>query len=395
MPGMRILADLACAKCGREYYGDLRAGHALFSPTLLCRQTGKTYEQPGANFMGAWLRNSYAHRVDASRSCRIEVFKPLDRVIVLNCLDRLYGHCLLKLLNAQYYLDHCRDLALVVIVPKFLRWMVPAGVAAVWSVDLPLKHGAEWNDGFAIAFAEWSQSWSDAWLSVAYSHPSAEHFSIDRFTDVKPFVHSASSFGDAPLTVTYVWREDRLWLSSDQRTRVGRRLRSLLDDTLFRRRALTRQMGRVSAFFRELGKLAPGANMAIAGIGGAFPPVAPGVIDGRRAVVTPDIEREWCRRYAVSNVVVGVHGSNMLLPSAHAGATVDLMPNDRWGNAIQDLIVREPDSRVALHRFRLLPLSADPAMVADVVAAISQLDEHIFMHVRSEAVDHAALVSIL
>ena len=35
IPGMRNLADLKCPLCGREYYGDLQAGQALYTPLLL------------------------------------------------------------------------------------------------------------------------------------------------------------------------------------------------------------------------------------------------------------------------------------------------------------------------------------------------------------------------
>lgn len=45
---------------------------------------------------------------------------------------------------------------------------------------------------------------------------------------------------------------------------------------------------------------------------------------------------------------MGVHGSNMLLPSAHARATLVLMPRKRWGNFIQDILFQEPNPRLAL-----------------------------------------------
>ena len=67
----------------------------------------------------------------------------------LNCLDTLYGHGLLKLLNAQHYLEQCPEMELVVLVPHYLRWMVPEGVAEVWTLDLPVRRGVEWNDWVA------------------------------------------------------------------------------------------------------------------------------------------------------------------------------------------------------------------------------------------------------
>jgi len=39
--------------------------------------------------------------------------------------------------------------AIVVIVPKFLRWMVPEGVAEVWTVPISLKNGQDYYPNFA------------------------------------------------------------------------------------------------------------------------------------------------------------------------------------------------------------------------------------------------------
>jgi hypothetical protein len=66
----------------------------------------------------------------------------------------------------------------------------------------------------------------------------------------------------------------------------------------------------------------------------------------------------------------------MLLPSAHAGATVELVPPDRWGNVLQDLVVPadDADARAALFRRRLLPLSSSPEEVAHIVACLMRLD---------------------
>src|SRR5450759_2091288 len=143
IPGMRNLADLRCPECGREFYGDLLAGHGLNYPMLLDKQTGKVHDPYKVEWFADWLRNSYANRSKEPLGFVEEDFRPVRSPLLLNCLDTLYGHCLLKLLNAQHYLEHRPDLDLVVLVPKMMRWMVPDGVAAIWTVDLPLGRGTE------------------------------------------------------------------------------------------------------------------------------------------------------------------------------------------------------------------------------------------------------------
>ena len=94
------------------------------------------------------------------------------------------------------------------------------------------------------------------------------------------------------------------------------------------------------------------------------------ISDLRTEQISEVMERKWCERYASSHVVIGVHGSNMLLPSAHTGAVVELMPAARWGNMLQDFLFNRGDTRETLFRCRVLPLSTSPADLADSVSSL-------------------------
>src|SRR5690606_28596791 len=67
--------------------------------------------------------------------------------------------------------------------------------------------------------------------------------------------------------------------------------------------------------------------------------------DKRTTKMNAEIERDWCRLYAQSHVVIGVHGSNMLLPTAHAAGCVEVLMEERDRNVVQDLSVRYNDRR--------------------------------------------------
>jgi hypothetical protein len=126
----------------------------------------------------------------------------------------------------------------------------------------------------------------------------------------------------------------------------------------------------VSALAEALRRDWPTLDFAVAGLSGdggdgAFPAW---VRDLRRPSVDEDAERRWCARYAESHVVVGVHGSNMLLPSAHAGAVVELIGPERWGNFTQDILFRDSgDCRELLFRYRFLPDSTPPPALAPLL----------------------------
>ena len=99
IPGMRNLADLMCPQCGREFYGDLSAGHGLYYPMLLERSSAVVHDKHGVNWFANWLRDSYVNRNALPVGFTVEELRPLRQALLLNCLDTLYGHCLLKLLS--------------------------------------------------------------------------------------------------------------------------------------------------------------------------------------------------------------------------------------------------------------------------------------------------------
>jgi hypothetical protein len=360
MPGMRNLADLRCPRCARAFYGDLPSGQALYTPLLLDKETGAVHDAFGVEWFAGWLRDSYARRTDAPLAFDVSERLPIERdVVLLNCLDTLYGHSLLKLLNAQHYLEHRPDLDLVVIVPPFLEWMIPEGVAQVWVVGLPLGRGTEWNDWLARELHRRVEAFpANVYLSLAFSHPHPHDFRIERFTRVRPFpLAEWEGRLDRP-TVTFVWRKDRLWSAGHEPGPAGK---SRL--IKWSKSPVEKQRRKVLTMADSLRREWPALDFAVAGID--EPGDLPGwMSDLRRTTPDARVEREWCERYASSHVVVGVHGSNMLLPSAHAGASVELLGPERWGNFLQDILFRPSDSRELLFRYRFVPHETTPEELA-------------------------------
>ncbi|MBS1914148.1 MAG: hypothetical protein JST22_19325 [Bacteroidetes bacterium] len=384
MPGMRMLARSHCSGCGAEYYGDLAAGHGLYYPMLLDAATGEVFDRCNVPWFAAWLRESYAARTATEHAFHVEQFRDVERPLLLNCLDRLYGHALLKLLNAEYYLREHAALDVIVLVPSYLRWMVPDGVAAVWSVDLPLRDGAEWNDWIAREIGRRLEGFDAALLSIALSHPHPDDYSIESFTGVAPFSEELWHTG-AAHTVTYIWRDDRLW---EDRSFAPLLERGALE--ISRRAGLSRvprQRDKVVVLADALRREFADLHFAVAGLG--TPGDLPDWIeDARASTVNAAQERAWCELYARSGAVIGVHGSNMLLPSAHAGSTFELVWPTRWGNIVQDLLVRSGDAREALLAYRNLPISVKPAELAAIVAAYLRDREGTMLNLSGAATRH-------
>jgi hypothetical protein len=385
IPGMRNLADLKCPRCGIEYYGDLLAGHGLYYPMILEKNTGHVYDRYGVEWFANWLKDSYANRINSKINFTIEEFRPLTNVVLLNCLDALYGHSLLKLLNAQYYLDKRKDLDLVVIVPKFLRWMVPDNVAAIWTVDLPLRRGTEWNDWLAGEIKSKIEKLGPCWLSVGFSHPDPAHYNIERFTRVHPFQAQDWEKCDQPV-ITFIWRDDRCWVN-DSTSRATTKIKNVLRQRFKINIDSNKQRKRVIRLSDELRRVFPNLDFAVAGLGQSGN--LPGWIKDMRTLNVDDAqEKKWCERYARSHIVVGVHGSNMLLPSAHSGAVVELMPLDRWGNMLQDLLLADKPCRENLFSNRLVPISVSPGEIAAVIISLLNNYQIMMLRMSPEYSDH-------
>ncbi len=387
MPGMRILADLRCDDCDQEYYGDLPSGHGLCFPMLLNKTTGEVWDQYQASWFASWLHVGYRDRQKTPVPFTSEEFRPIRQPIVLNCLDAMYGHGLLKLVHAQHYLDYYQEYDLIVIVPRWLRWLVPQDVAAIWTIDLPLRQGHEWNDWIAQEIQQRLAQFDHGWLASAYAHSFSE-LHVERFTQIQPFPIEEWDDQLNQLTVTFIWREDRLWVDShiqqwrDRRFpgRLGRMWKKLAAQWF---PALQEQTQQVIQLAEQLRQCYPQIRFVIAGLGkaGGLPDW---ITDLRTQTITEDVERSWCELYAQSQVIVGIHGSNMLLPSAHAATVIELMPNDRLGNVMQDLLlIPEAESRFAVFRYRFVPLESSPQVIAATIKSMIQTLPFAMIYLKS------------
>jgi len=290
----------------------------------------------------------------------VEKFRTFSKVVILNCIDSLYGHSLLKLLNAERHLQPETDIGLVVIVQSFLRWMVPKGVAEIWTVELPLNRARNYYPDLNESINKECGRFDEIYVSRAHAHP--KKYDVSKFTGV-----DRHDFNDRDFRITFVWREDRLWCEYRFFGMLPMKSKWLKGISLFSQNRNVRRL------FLALRRAFPQAVFSVAGLGRGTR--FPSWIDDRRVDrFSEDGERQTCKIYSESRLVIGVHGSNMLLPTAHGGMAIDLMPLDRWGNFAQDILYPMEDLRLSAYRFRCLPSSIDVKLLAHI--AEQQLRYH-------------------
>ncbi|MCB0758437.1 MAG: hypothetical protein KDC01_08265 [Flavobacteriales bacterium] len=361
--GKQTAAEYECLACGLIFVRDLPAGFTIDVPFAFRSQDKHPYHPPNGPAEDWPAYPAYQVPLSDRYNVQRKVFKECKRIIILNTIDHLYGHVLLKLLNAQHYLDNHPDIGLVVIVPRMFEWLVPEGVAESWVFDIKLKQAWGWNAGIDAFVQEQWDRYEEIYLAPGYSHPDFTRIDIERFTRIEPF--RLEDYLKVPPLITFVTRHDRLWYASPLTKFMHRALRKI---GVFPNIAVWMQDRMVAGTIRKVRKRLPGAKFAVVGLG--HPNGMPeGVEDLRTMRMDLDTELDWCRVYAKSQVVVGVHGSNMILPTAHAAGCVEILPYDRYGNMVQDLSVRYKD-RMQLFMYRFTDEFASPRYVARHVVSM-------------------------
>ena len=350
--GIHICAVSRCSGCQAGITEDLKVGHSRYTPYQADGAAGQLF---GSDSSRAWygmplLRSLESPTYDYALELNVEKFRDAREVIILDCIDSLYGHCLLKLLSADAHLRNDPELGLVVMVQEFLRWMVPEGVAEVWTVNIPLALASNYYPELDRRIKQECDRFDTIYLSPALSHP--RDFDITCFTGVAKHDFNAKDF-----RITFIWREDRPWWRPPMGYTIPLRLLGRLG---IMGPVLQWQNWKIRSLFARMRCDFPDALYTVAGLGERIR--FPAWIDDQRVErYTRQAERRACQVYADSRLVVGVHGSNMLLPSAHAGMTLDLMPDGRWGNFAQDVLYQQGerfghDERITSWRYRYVPM---------------------------------------
>lgn len=362
--GIHTCAVCKCSFCQTPFIEDFRVSHAMTAPFKINLANGRLFQLDGDEGYKSWFGIPFQmsiFRPQYDQNLVFQVVKRLEskKVIIINCLHFLYGDALLKLLSIEYYLKEKSEWNIIVLIPNILQWMVPDGVSEIWTINIPLVKMLNFYPQLDQFIHNECQRFDTIYLSRAHYQPHCPD--IAKYTGVKKY-----NYGKQDFRITFIWRDDRVWCSANPY------LHHKLDPEI-RRNGLQQQNSNICIFFEQLKMRFPNVIFTVAGLGvsTAFPEW----IDDRRVEkYTSDLEQETCKIYSESRLVIGVHGSNMLLPSAHAGMTLELLPDDRWGNLAQDIIYQDIDVRLAVHQYLYLPLSTDINLL--VTIASNQLKKY-------------------
>ncbi|NJR68701.1 MAG: hypothetical protein HC771_08535 [Synechococcales cyanobacterium CRU_2_2] len=333
IPNLHCLVEATCPTCNAQYYIDLPIGQAIWSPVTLNKSTSEIFEPLEMDWFSQPLRDGLLNQEKSEILPIVHKFFNSDRIIIINCLDFLYGHSLLKLLNVQRHLDESPDLGCCVMVPTQLKHLVPEGVAEIWELPIPIKDGKKWYPSLAKWINEQCQQRKECFLSKVYSHPSHQVYDLDRFVRGLPDISSEVT-NYSPI-ILFSYRADRTW---------GKTVRQ--------------QQANLQNLYGKLSSIFPDMLFVLVGFGqeNYIQPSGAKLVDLRSNKFDVELDRLWMAYMKAADCAVGVHGSNMLLPSGLAKSTIELVYTSRLGNSVQDFLFGQhlKDPRDALLYYRML-----------------------------------------
>jgi hypothetical protein len=349
--GLYICEKLICNECEKIRINSLPANQSVIEQYSYYPDSGLIYDLKGNLVPDNWYSEklkSISDPVNENVDIEIERSGVFKDVLILNTLDYVYGHSLLYLLNLQRIIKSEKSRGIIVIVQPMLKWLVPKeGIAEIWIVQLGFQKFNSYYPALSSKINSELDRFNSVYLSTGHILPTNENIEIERFTQTKPY-----DFKNEPVKpgITFIWREDpdRLWIRNIYLLKGLKKLG-------FRRILIPFQYLRVVLIFKFLRKkLGGNYTYNIAGLGksGKFPS---SLNDQRVEFYNEESERRLCVIFAESKLVFGVHGSSMILPSAHAGMTLSLMPSKRWGNFGEDILFSEKDPRLAAFQKRIVP----------------------------------------
>ena len=360
-PGAHVLGDYHCDACGLDFLRDLPVGFSVDHPVAIGKADGKLFNPHGAEgWLHGPLLKAFNNRSDAAVKIERKVLRPSKRVIILDTIDFLYGHVLLKLYNAQHYIDNYPDHGVVLLLPRMFAWLVPTGCAEVWIVDVKLGQGQQWHNAIDAFVNERLAEYDQVHMAKGYAHPDFTHIDIERYTGIAPF--KLEDFSARAAHITFVARQDRLWFGNGFAKFCSRAMGRMGLKDLAKSLFVSAQDRLIMRSMRTIHAAVPQCTFTVVGLapGGGYGSLAD---DLRTTRMDEATERAWCSAYAKSQIVIGVHGSNMLLPTAFAAGCIEILPHDRHGNMVQDLSVRWGD-RMQLFLYRFVGEFASPGEVS-------------------------------
>ena len=336
--GMHTLADCICGKCGFDLYWTLPIGHDLLFPVHLSKDNKKAYFHPRAK---DWLAAPLSRSMKMGEGQRVEISKNVHRqvrdIVIVNCLDTCFGHVLTKIWNTYTLTENHPELGVVAIIPQNMEWLLPPTLAETWIIHQPLKMLDNKLEGLDEFVHKQLERFEQVYLSHTFTHLDHTRY-IDMEKMLKRSRFDLATFERQPPCITFVLREDRCWhrwksfdflMKLSVKAGVWEKTKALF---------VSRQNQLIKKTAEAIKQAIPEVRLYATGLGKTGS-LWDGIEDLRTEKIQSETEALWNATYAQSHLVIGIHGSGMMIPTALAAGFINILPRHKLEHLGEDTLL--------------------------------------------------------
>jgi hypothetical protein len=378
MPGLWTFAKCLPDTGGNPFYVDLPWSMGVQSPTSVDAVTGAITAPPSQHWYADNLAAAWQDRLTKPVEIAVVTRRPVKRAVLVNCLYPWWGDAvnLLWRVNQLKSLKLAeRGISIVALITPAMKWLLPPEIDEAWVVPDGVSFNRKWNDGLDAAIHIRVAQLEECYLPALFQPTVMTPDEVRANTGITPFPREEwiERLREKPV-VTFMYRPDRcwspqasLWHGIENRLPRGRMGRLRLKLAKFQAESdMMAQYRQLIDLANTLRRRFPKLEFAVCGNGTKM--ALPSWINDLR-VDKPDANsnRASCEQCARSHVFVSVIGSHMVLPSAFAGAVINLAPRPMWWDALNCWFQTTDDPRESQFCYRLLPINTTPVQLADIV----------------------------
>ncbi len=378
-----------CPSCYKGYFKQMPVNAGLFYPGIIEENSGiRSDTLPYDNWFLKGFVKAFAERKKDKVTVTVEKNRPLQKkkVAILNCIDHCYGHCLFELFNASWYMKQ-PDVDLIILVQKNLRWLVPDGAAEVWVADISFGNAHHWYDDLAKQVHDFTKDIPELYICQSFVQTDDTDYAIEDYSGIKPFPLDEWNQRLAKPTVTFIWRTDRFWRKILPAV-IDNRITNKLFPSILNSIRSHYHLKWIFRFADVLKRQVPQLDFAIAGMDSKKNKLPSWIKDLRFEKHTDEDAINNCKRYADSHLVIGCNGSSLILPSAHAGACIDIVPGDMWAVSAGSFSFRTTSIGDTHFRYVLLPPEITVKRLVAVAVSVLRDRALIELHTSNPWRDH-------
>lgn len=370
--GIHVLGKNVCNSCGTEYISTIPTGHSTFFPvSFTLDKRHQRFDKESGSWMALPLISSVCDGLSSEGVFKRHNLGVEKELILINCLDDCFGHVFTKVWNVYLELQNRQNKTIAVLIPAQCRWLLPSTGIEIWSVNLELGQIKQGIQGLDEWIRNQFQRFNKVLLHPTYIHLNHQSLDFKQILGVGPF--DLKQFTNLSPKITFVWREDRFWLSSRFLYFLNKVSIKYKLETLFSPIFIWRQEQLIKRVVKLIKRNLPSSSFTITGKGklGNLPSI---IKDERYEFIDLKVEHKWNQIFSRTHVIIGVHGSHMMIPSTLAAGFIEILPRYKIDHMTED-IAQSHNSRLSHFLGRFVDEYAGAGLISrHVVSLVKKFD---------------------